>query len=260
MRLPTHLWAGLQPCERCVRRLAAIALVTVCGPSAPPRRCPIRVRCPACRCRRPNCRMARVTVRVVRDQITNNLAGHRRRAARRRRRAARHDRRRRTRAVLGRSRRARRSTPMRVGGRGAPGVAAVRDAGERRHATILRGHERCVADAAGPAPAGRPAPSAGGQPQGAPPQPPCRSLRAARSSLSIGGNSRVATEFSDDVLQMFYLLEIVNRRQHRGDARLRAHLRHAHRWPRARRCSKGPRSRRPRRARASPSRARSRRA
>lgn len=43
---------------------------------------------------------------------------------------------------------------------------------------------------------------------GAPaPAPPTKDV----STLSIGGNSRIATEFSDDVLQVFYLLEIVNR-------------------------------------------------
>jgi hypothetical protein len=31
------------------------------------------------------------------------------------------------------------------------------------------------------------------------------------SALSLGGNSRIATQFSDDLLQVFYLLEIVNR-------------------------------------------------
>jgi hypothetical protein len=35
----------------------------------------------------------------------------------------------------------------------------------------------------------------------------------SKSTLSIGGNSRVAAEFSDDTLQVFFLLEIVNRGQ-----------------------------------------------
>jgi len=39
------------------------------------------------------------------------------------------------------------------------------------------------------------------------PQKPSGSV----ASLSIGGNSRIASEFTDDVLQMFYLLEITNR-------------------------------------------------
>ena len=48
---------------------------------------------------------------------------------------------------------------------------------------------------------------AGQQPPAAPAAPqPAGSV----SSLSIGGNSRIAAEFSDDVLQVFYLFEIVN--------------------------------------------------
>jgi len=40
---------------------------------------------------------------------------------------------------------------------------------------------------------------------------PAQGATASTATLSIGGNSRVATEFSDDTLQVFYLLEIVNR-------------------------------------------------
>jgi hypothetical protein len=36
---------------------------------------------------------------------------------------------------------------------------------------------------------------------------------AARGTLTIGSNSRIAAEFSDDTLQIFYLFEIVNRSQ-----------------------------------------------
>lgn len=42
--------------------------------------------------------------------------------------------------------------------------------------------------------------------------PPAAAAPAGESSrLSLGSNSRIAVEFSDDVLQVFYLLEIVNR-------------------------------------------------
>jgi len=49
--------------------------------------------------------------------------------------------------------------------------------------------------------------SAAGTGAAPPPEPPTTDV----SVLSIGANSRIATEFSDDVLQVFYLLEIVNR-------------------------------------------------
>ena len=44
------------------------------------------------------------------------------------------------------------------------------------------------------------------------PQPPAGAAPAGDATrLSLGSNSRIAVEFSDDVLQVFYLLEIVNR-------------------------------------------------
>jgi len=51
----------------------------------------------------------------------------------------------------------------------------------------------------------------GGAPGEAPAAPP--GATASKSTLSIGGNSRVAAEFNDDTLQVFFLLEIVNRGQ-----------------------------------------------
>jgi len=42
------------------------------------------------------------------------------------------------------------------------------------------------------------------------PSPSAAAPAAGGRELSLGGNSRVAMEFSDDVLQVFYLLEIVN--------------------------------------------------
>ena len=60
MRLPTRLWDRASAL-RTLRTdgLSRSRWSPSGGPSAPLRRCPIRVRCQACRCRRPNCRMAR---------------------------------------------------------------------------------------------------------------------------------------------------------------------------------------------------------
>jgi hypothetical protein len=60
------------------------------------------------------------------------------------------------------------------------------------------------------------APGASGAPAGppateAPPTAP--RAPAARGELTIGSNSRIAAEFSEDTLQIFYLFEIVNRSQ-----------------------------------------------
>jgi hypothetical protein len=69
-----------------------------------------------------------------------------------------------------------------------------------------RGGVRTILAATGDSSAGGATPPQGSSATGAVPQP-----SGSVSSLSIGGNSRIAAEFSDDVLQMFYLLEIVNR-------------------------------------------------
>jgi hypothetical protein len=138
-----------------------------------------------------------VTVRVVRDQITNNLpgvpvelhgAGDVRRA---------------TTGADGRAQFA--GVPI---GRQVHAVALVD--GQRVESQPFdmpaKGGVRTILAAPGDSPAApATAPQGGTAPGGA-------SLPSGRvSSLSIGGNSRIAAEFSDDVLQMFYLLEIVNR-------------------------------------------------
>jgi len=62
-------------------------------------------------------------------------------------------------------------------------------------------------DAAGAPPAG----GAAAGPPAAAPAAPSGPVSSDASVLSLGGNSRVATEFNDDILQVFLLLEIVNR-------------------------------------------------
>jgi hypothetical protein len=61
------------------------------------------------------------------------------------------------------------------------------------------------------------APPEGGATSPAPSQPPTNTPPAtggtARANLTIGSNSRIAAEFSDDTLQIFYLFEVVNRSQ-----------------------------------------------
>lgn len=67
--------------------------------------------------------------------------------------------------------------------------------------TLLAASDTAGEGSAAPAPA---APAAGA------PAPPAQAGSADVSALSLGAGSRVATEFSEDVLQVFYLLEIVN--------------------------------------------------
>jgi hypothetical protein len=140
-----------------------------------------------------------ITVRVVRDQISNNLTGvpvelH----------------------GAGDVRRGTTGADGRAQFSGVPGGAQIHAVaivdGKRLESqpvdvpaqgglrTILVAESGGAATAAG---AGK------SQPQSAPPAPQGPSGSVA--SLSIAGNSRVAAEFSDDVLQMFYLLEITNR-------------------------------------------------
>jgi hypothetical protein len=143
----------------------------------------------------PDLPVGTVTVRVVRDQITNNLPGI---------------------AVelhgAGDVRRGTTGDDGRAQFSGIPPGAEVHAVaiveGKRLESfpfempasggmrTILVAMTDAPPGAAGQQP---PAPAAAPQPAG------------SVSSLSIGGNSRIATEFSDDVLQVFYLLEIVNR-------------------------------------------------
>jgi hypothetical protein len=59
------------------------------------------------------------------------------------------------------------------------------------------------------APASSGSAASGGQGSAAP--APAAPASGDASALSLGGNSRVATEFSDDVMQVFLLLEVVNR-------------------------------------------------
>ena len=138
-----------------------------------------------------------VTVRVVRDQITNNLSGvavelHGAGAVRR--------------ATTGADGRAQfADVPT---GRQVHAVALVD--GERIESQPFdmpaKGGVRTILAATGDSSAGGATGPQDGPAPGAVPQP-----TGSLSSLSIGGNSRIAAEFSDDVLQMFYLLEIVNR-------------------------------------------------
>jgi hypothetical protein len=139
-----------------------------------------------------------VTVRVVRDQITNNLSGvpvelH----------------------GAGDVRRATTGSDGRAQFDGiAPGseVHAVAVVDGRRmesepFAMPSAGGVRTLLVATSEAAAaGGAAPAQGGTGPSTRPQP-----SGSVSSLAIGGNSRIAAEFSDDVLQVFYLFEIVNR-------------------------------------------------
>jgi hypothetical protein len=138
-----------------------------------------------------------VTVRVVRDQISNNLAGvpvelHGAGDVRR--------------ATTGEDGRAQFSAVP--PGSQVHAIASVD--GQRIESQPFempaKGGVRTILAAAGnSSTGGAPAPQ-GGAARDALPEP-----SGSVSSLSLGGNSRIATEFSDDVLQMFYLLEIVNR-------------------------------------------------
>ena len=137
-----------------------------------------------------------VTVRVVRDEMTNNIVGA---------------------SVELHGAGAVRREPTGADGRALfTGVPA----GARVHALAVVEGQRLesrpfdmpatggvrtllVAASAGAAPATPP--SGGGET--AAPAEPTKDVAA----LMLGGNSRIATEFSDDVLQVFYLLEIVNR-------------------------------------------------
>ena len=138
-----------------------------------------------------------VTVRVVRDQITNNLSGV-------------------PVELHG-------AGDVRRGSTGADGRAQFAGVppGSQVHAVALvdgkriesqpfampaKGGVRTILAAPGDSSTARPAAPPGGSAPGGVPQP-----SGSVSSLSIGANSRVAAEFSDDVLQMFYLFEIVNR-------------------------------------------------
>jgi hypothetical protein len=135
-----------------------------------------------------------VTVRVVRDQITNNVAGV---------------------AVelhgAGAVRRETTGADGRAQFTGVPAGAEVHAIavvdGQRLESKPFvmpaRGGVRTLLAAVSAGPES--APAAGASPAPAP-------STTDMSALSIGSNSRIATEFSDDVLQVFYLLEIVNRR------------------------------------------------
>jgi len=138
-----------------------------------------------------------VTVRVVRDQITNNVPG----------------------------------VPVELHGAGAPRKATTGadgraefsgvPAGAQVHAVAVVGGQRLESQpfempASGGvrtllAATGEGGAAGSGAPSSdANPSQPLRPSGSA-SSLSIGANSRIATQFSDDVLQVYYLLEIVNR-------------------------------------------------
>ena len=138
-----------------------------------------------------------VTVRVVRDQITNNVSG--------------------VAVELHGAGDVRRAT---TGADGRAQFAGV-PAGRQVHAVALvdgkriesrqfdmpaKGGVRTILAAFSSSPAGAATAPPGGTAPGGATAPP-----GSGSSLSIGGNSRIAAEFSDDVLQMFYLFEIVNR-------------------------------------------------
>ena len=137
-----------------------------------------------------------VTVRVVRDQIANNLSG--------------------VPVELHGAGNVRQGT---TGADGRAQFSAI-PPGSRVHAVAVvdgqriesqpfdmpaKGGVRTILAAFGDASSGPTAPQSGAAPGGG--AQPSGSV----SSLSIGGNSRIAAEFSDDVLQMFCLLEIVNR-------------------------------------------------
>jgi hypothetical protein len=133
-----------------------------------------------------------VTVRVIRGTMTNNVAGaevelHGAGAVRT--------------AVTGPEGRAQfsRLPP------GASVRALVVVDGQRLESGPLevpvRGGVRTLLVAAGPGDANAP----DGQP------PAGSASEGDASRLSLGSNSRIAVEFSDDVMQVFYLLEIVNR-------------------------------------------------
>ncbi len=137
-----------------------------------------------------------VTVRIVRDQITNNLPG--------------------IPVELHGAGDVRRGT---TGEDGRAQFSAV-PAGAEVHAVAVvdgqrmesrpfempaRGGVRTILVATGAA-----APGEKGRTRSAAPPTTTPQASGDVSSLSIGGNSRIATEFSDDVLQVFYLLEIVN--------------------------------------------------
>ena len=212
MRLPTRLWDRASALRTLRATAWAIALVTVWGPVRAAAQMPDPRAMSGMSMPTPELPDGTVTVRVVRDQITNNLPGiavelHGAGAVRQ--------------ATTGEDGRAQFSgVPA---GTQVHAVALVD--GQRMESqpfempakggmrTILVATSPASPTAAGPAPPDSAAssPTAGGQPQrssatAAVPQP-----AGSGSSLSIGGNSRVATEFSDDVLQMFYLLEIVTR-------------------------------------------------
>jgi hypothetical protein len=142
-----------------------------------------------------------VTVRVVRGDMSNNLAGvsvelH----------------------GAGAERRATTGTDGRAEFAGVPPGATVhvhtvvdgQSLDSRPFQMPDKGGVRTLLAADGDAP-----PPAGGAPaQGGPVSGSGAAAPASPGngpSLSIGGNSRIAAEFSEDVLQVFYILEIVNR-------------------------------------------------
>jgi hypothetical protein len=144
-----------------------------------------------------------VSVRVIRDALTNNLPGvavelHGAGDVRR--------------SVTGADGRA--MFPGVPAGSTVHAVAVVN--GERLESSPIevpaKGGVRTLLVASGGTGAA-PTPAAGASSGSSAGTSPAGSTSNARglAALSLGTNSRVATEFSDDLLQVFYLLEIVNR-------------------------------------------------
>jgi hypothetical protein len=141
-----------------------------------------------------------VTVRVIRGQMTNNLAGVRVELT-----------------GAGETRTATTGADGRAQFTGVPAGARVLAVatvdGERLESKPIevpvKGGIRALLVASESSQAAPP--SAGAPPDG--PASPGTTLTpsSAGPALSLGPNSRIATEFADDVLQVFYLLEIVNR-------------------------------------------------
>jgi hypothetical protein len=141
-----------------------------------------------------------VSVRVVRGQITNNLQGVPVELS-----------------GAGETRRAKTGADGRAMFSGvAPGSTVVAVAiadGERLESQPIqvpaRGGVRTLLAASEAPAAGAAPPSGGAAPSGSPPA----AGAPAKGALTIGSNSRIAAEFADDTLQIFYLFEIVNRSQ-----------------------------------------------
>jgi hypothetical protein len=178
------------------RGVCALALVAAAWPSSAAAQMPDPRAMSGMSMPAPELADGTVTVRVVRDQISNNVAGV---------------------AVelhgAGDVRRATTGADGRAEFAGVPPGAQVHALamvdGQRMESQPFdmpaSGGVRTILVAGSDAAAGAGPPQAASPPADAP-QP-----AGSASSLSIGGSSRIAAEFSDDVLQVFYLLEITNR-------------------------------------------------